>query len=110
MQTGERQTGCTLKSYAGNQKGSEGAAYLSQHFLGSTLSSEFQGAPEGTAPCARRAPLACLPRNSVMPCWKSRSQDVLMGFRPFISSNTPLHFGHLMMCDARRISSFGRIL
>ena len=34
-------------------------------------------------------------------------QDVLMGLRPSISSNTPPHFGHLMMCDARRISSFG---
>jgi hypothetical protein len=41
---------------------------------------------------------------------ESRPQDVLIGFRPPISSNTPLHFGHLMMCDARRISSFGWIL
>jgi hypothetical protein len=29
---------------------------------------------------------------------------VLMGSRPAISSNTPPHFGHLMMCDDRRIS------
>jgi hypothetical protein len=38
---------------------------------------------------------------------QTRPQEVLIGFRPPISSNTPLHFGHLMMCDARRISSFG---
>jgi hypothetical protein len=40
--------------------------------------------------------------------WRERrAQDVLMGFRPPISSNTPSHFGHWMMCDARRINSFG---
>jgi hypothetical protein len=38
---------------------------------------------------------------------RSRPQEVLIGFRPSISSNAPPHFGHLMMCDARRISSFG---
>ena len=36
-----------------------------------------------------------------------RAQDVLMVFRPPVSSKTPPHFGHWMMCDARRISSFG---
>jgi hypothetical protein len=41
---------------------------------------------------------------------ESRPQEVLMGFRPLISSKTASHFGHLMMCDARRISSFGWIL
>jgi hypothetical protein len=44
-----------------------------------------------------------------MPVGERRAQDVLMGFRPPISSNTPPHFGHWMMCDARRINSFGWI-
>jgi hypothetical protein len=36
--------------------------------------------------------------------------DVLNGFLPFISSNSVLHFGHLMMWEARRTNSFGGIL
>jgi hypothetical protein len=39
---------------------------------------------------------------------EDRAQDVLMGLWPAISLKVPLHFGHWMMCDARRISSFGR--
>jgi hypothetical protein len=54
---------------------------------------------------------ACLPGNPEYAVRESRQpQEVLIGLRPPISSNTPLHFGHLMMCDARRISSFGWIL
>jgi hypothetical protein len=33
--------------------------------------------------------------------------DVLNGFLPAISSKASPHFGHLMMCDARRSNSFG---
>jgi hypothetical protein len=35
-------------------------------------------------------------KESSMPRGEGRPQDVLMGFRPFISSNTPPHFGHLI--------------
>jgi hypothetical protein len=35
------------------------------------------------------------------------AQDVLRGFLPPISSKIPLHFGHWMMCERRRISSLG---
>ena len=43
----------------------------------------------------------------IRPTREGRPQDVLMGFWPAISSKVPLHFGHWMMCDARRISSCG---
>jgi hypothetical protein len=42
-----------------------------------------------------------------MPSREGRVQEVLMGFRPAISSKVPLHFGHWMMCDAGRLNSFG---
>jgi hypothetical protein len=42
-----------------------------------------------------------------MPFREDRAQDVLMDFRLAISSKVPLHFGHWMMCEPRRISSLG---
>ena len=40
-------------------------------------------------------------------CYQRTSQDVLSGFLSPISLNTSPRPGHLIMCDATRISSFG---